>query len=187
MKLKALIGHTALSTIPVQRICLCDLSGSFHMKEIKLTQGKAALIDDEDFDLINQFNWYANNSRGIFYAIAYISISNKNGIKKENYILMHRLLMNPGKGLFVDHINHNGLDNRRDNLRIVTHRVNHLNRIKSNKTGLCGAFKIGNSYASQINIFGKVKYIGCYPTAELAHEAYMKEFNLLEQMKLTEL
>lgn len=81
------------------------------MKLIPLTQNKFTWVDDEDFELVSQFNWWFN--RG--YARARV-----NG--KRMY--MHVLIMQPKEGEEVDHINHNKLDNRRINLRCCSHAVN---------------------------------------------------------------
>ena len=76
------------------------------MKKIKLTQGKYAIVDDEDFAYLNQWRWYYHNN----YAVH----TNKN----KSRIYMHRFILNTPKKMFSDHINGNGLDNRRSNLRI---------------------------------------------------------------------
>ncbi len=95
------------------------------MKEIKLTQGKVAVVDDEDYEYLNQFGWYFN-----VYAVRMISI---NGEQKK--IWMHRLINNTPDGLETDHINHNRLDNRRDNLRTVIKAQNQQNRLPNKNAG----------------------------------------------------
>ena len=83
------------------------------MKEIKLTQDKVALVDDEDYKWLNEFKWYcaagyaARNSPKI------------NGKQSIN-IFMHREINNTPKGMDTDHISHNRLDNRKVNLRTCT-------------------------------------------------------------------
>lgn len=97
------------------------------MKEIKLTQGYVAIVDDEDYELINQFNWFPSKSGNIVYAGRRAT---KN--KKRYNIQMHRLIMGLESGckLIVDHINHNGLDNRKENLRVCTQQLNTRNSRK---------------------------------------------------------
>jgi len=97
--------------------------------KIKLTQGQFTLVDEEDFDYLNQWKWSYNPSGGYAYR-------NQNN----HGIWLHRLLINPPKGFETDHINGDGLDNRRANLRIVTHQQNLMNqKVKSNnKTGYAG-------------------------------------------------
>ncbi len=85
--------------------------------KIELTQNKFAEIDETDHKLISQFKWCLSAKR---YALTYNS-------KTKKLLLMHRLIMQTPKGLETDHINGNKLDNRRNNLRIVTRSQNALN------------------------------------------------------------
>lgn len=91
------------------------------MKQIKLTQGKVALVDDADYDWLNQWNWYAKRPwyGGHFYAARG---PRKNG--KRTTVYMHRLITNCPRDYEVDHINADTLDNRRANLEIVTKKQN---------------------------------------------------------------
>lgn len=89
------------------------------MKWVSLTQGKFAIVDDEDFDVVSRYKWHASPSRSRFYAVSY------NG---GDYVKMHHIIMGlPLKGYVVDHINGNSLLNTRSNLRIVTVRNNCTN------------------------------------------------------------
>jgi hypothetical protein len=90
-------------------------------KEIELTQGYITLVDDEDFEELNKHSWYIKRSANIVYAMSKIN-------KKPT--LMHRLLMKFPEGMCVDHINHNGIDNRKCNLRICTVAQNAMNTKK---------------------------------------------------------
>ena len=92
------------------------------MRKIYLTQDKYALIDAEDFEYLNQWKWYVN-----FYGYAYRPIT-KN---KWKTILMHRELLKVKKGQIVDHINHDTLDNRKNNIRLVNRSQNQWNRLKT--------------------------------------------------------
>lgn len=96
---------------------------------------KSVLIDDEDFELYDLYSWSFYKSGRCFYTI---------GRHKETgkLISMHRLIMHAGKGTQVDHKNHNGLDNRKFNLRIGSKDDNSRNR-KPNyntRTGYKGVF-----------------------------------------------
>ena len=82
-------------------------------KEILLTQGQVAIVDDEDYKRISQWKWsYRRNPRS-HYGYAYRGM---NG----HHISMHRLIMNAPDDLEVDHIDRNGLNNCRFNLRLAT-------------------------------------------------------------------
>jgi len=97
-----------------------------------------ATADDEDAKTLSEHRWYAvPNVMGGFYAAAKVI----NAAGRSTTLYMHRLLMDAPKGLQVDHINHDTLDNRRANLRIVTNQVNNANRAgpySSNKHGVRG-------------------------------------------------
>lgn len=106
----------------------------FIMKTIQLTQGKFTQVDDEDYDFLNQWKWYAKRSRKTekFYALRRESDLIENGVKVKfgETICMHRVIMNCPKGMVVDHKDNDGLNNQKYNLRICTDRENLLNRKK---------------------------------------------------------
>jgi hypothetical protein len=89
------------------------------IRYIALTKGKHAIVDAEDYDRLAQHKWMAFFTCGNWYA---------SRAQKGKCILMHRQIMNPPRGLVVDHINGNGLDNRRCNLRICTYGQNSVHR-----------------------------------------------------------
>ena len=102
------------------------------VKYIKLTQGKYAVVDAELFDWLNQFSWYAHQHKDTCYAVRKINIGNHNTM-----LSMHRQILglSYGDGKIVDHINRDGLDNRRSNIRIVSYPVNCRNhKMFSNNT-----------------------------------------------------
>jgi hypothetical protein len=83
---------------------------------VPLTQGKTAIIDSRDAPLVEGTNWRAlRRPKGLWYA----------GTRDD--LLMHRLILQPPAGLDTDHVNHNGLDNRRANLRACTRSQNVAN------------------------------------------------------------
>jgi len=94
-------------------------------KEIKLTQGKVAIVDDEKFEFLNQWKWYAIFIKVRWYATR--TSATKEGRKQ---LYMHRIIMNPPPNLETDHIDHDGLNNRKTNLRLVTRSQNNQNRMK---------------------------------------------------------
>lgn len=93
------------------------------MKEIQLTRGKVALVDDDDFDNLNQWKWYSvkSGSGNVYYAVR---------SEKKKPIRMHHCILTCPLGMQIDHINGNGLDNRKGNLRNVTQRQNSQNNHK---------------------------------------------------------
>lgn len=93
------------------------------MKQIKLTQGQVALVDDADFERLKKYKWYAVKDGNTYYAKTC-----NNG----KHIKMHRFILNPLPKFECDHINHNGLDNRRCNLRICTTALNQANQRRRN-------------------------------------------------------
>ena len=99
------------------------------MKEIQLSQGKVALVDDADFDFLNQFKWCAKKGRQTFYATRrdYYSDGVYNDLGKS--IVMHRVILglNDSK-VFCDHKDGNGLNNQRENLRVATNGQNMANK-----------------------------------------------------------
>lgn len=137
------------------------------MKEIKLTQGKVALVDDGDFNYLNQFTWYVHKQRtGSHYAY--------NNIKRKNIaISMHRLIMDTPPSMDVDHIDGNGLNNQKNNLRNCTRSQNNANRKPIGKYK--GVSYPGKYIRAKINIDRKSIHIGYYKTDKLAALAYDKK------------
>jgi AP2 domain len=151
------------------------------MKEIVLTQGKVALVDDRDFGRLNKFKWLAHETGNTFYAERMYTTQDG----KRHVIGMHRLIINTPNGLDTDHINGNGLDNRRINLRSVTHRKN-LQNIRTEKTskypGVCWR-KRDKKWQAQIKISGRVMNLGCYPDEETAGLVYVVACETIERSK----
>jgi len=134
------------------------------MKEILITQGKVALIDDEDYDRVANIKWVAVRNRRIWYAYRW----SKGGEKNRHKIWMHRLIMNTPKGMVVDHIDHDGLNNQKHNLRNCTQKENKLNSRGSSKTGYLGVYFCRNTIIAQVYINGKNKHIGNFKTVQEA-------------------
>jgi hypothetical protein len=129
------------------------------------------LIDVGDLPKVDSMpnTWYALWQRDIldYYAVAHARTTNG----KRRLILMHRLITDAPQGLYVDHWNHECLDNRRENLRVVTNSANIMNRLgatRASKTGERGVDHFRGKYRLQLTIDGKRKYVGCYPTIEQA-------------------
>ena len=143
-------------------------------KEIILTQGKVAIVDDIDFEYLNQFKWYASKSSGKFYARRNLRINKK----YFGCILMHRLIIkNTDSKMHTDHYNGDTLDNRKENLRICTASENLRNQKKhfNNKSGYKGVGKYDNNkskFRSYITYEKKRVHIGYYNTEKEAAKAY---------------
>ena len=144
------------------------------MKEIQLTQGKVALVDDDMYEYLNQWKWYASGSHGKFYARRNLRINKK----YLGCILMHRLIVkNTDSKMHTDHFNGDTLDNRKENLRICTASENLRNRKKhyNNKSGYKGVGKYDNNklkFRSYITYEKKRVHIGYYNTEKEAARAY---------------
>lgn len=104
------------------------------MKEIQLTRGMVALVDDEDYPDLSQFRWAAYRGTNTVYAQRYVNLDGK-----YTTMLMHRQILDAKPGEQVDRKNHNGLDCRRENIRKCTTSQNHANRRK--RIGGSSAFK----------------------------------------------
>lgn len=134
---------------------------------IPLTQGQFTVVDDQDHERAAKFNWQAQYSKTMnsYYA------------KKEGDQL-HRFILGLDKSKlkYVDHINHNTLDNRRINLRIATPSQNSFNRKThaTNKSGFKGVHwdKEARKWRASIRLYGKLINLGRFSTPELAHAAY---------------
>lgn len=147
------------------------------MKEIPLTQGKVTLVDDEDFDYLNQFKWCAKKDKKTYYATR-----EKREGGKPHRIYMHSLIIGTPKGMQTDHINGDGLDNRRKNLRIVTNRENSQNRHQIKSSIYPGVYSRNGKWISQIQIKGKNRQIGTFDNEKAASNAYIFACNHPESL-----
>ena len=133
------------------------------MKQISLTQNRFVLVDDEDFDYLNQWKWGVNGANSVCGRI--------NG----KFCVMSRIIMSCQKGLQVDHINMNTLDNRKENLRICTSSLNCVNRPPTTKglSGYRGVTKhINKWWRARIEIGGKKLHLGLFRNPKDAAHAY---------------
>lgn len=146
------------------------------MKQISLTQGKIALVDDDIYEVVKDYRWCANFQHSIWYAVRNTSRKEDPNGKQYKIRLHHIVIGKPTKRLEVDHIDGNGLNNQRSNLRIVTRRVNDQNRIEHRKGKLVGAIfhKYSGKWQARIKIDGKRKSLGYFKTEQEAHKAYVE-------------
>jgi len=140
------------------------------MKEIELTRGYKAIVDDEDYEYLNQYKWHARVATKKVYAVR--RMPKIRTLK----MIMHREIIQAPDGLFVDHINGNGLDNRKSNLRLCTRSQNNANSEKiagtsSKYKGVSWINHHGKWFAS-IRVHGKAYNLGGYSNEMLAALAY---------------
>lgn len=135
--------------------------------------GNYAIVDDEDFERVNQYRWTAVKHTYKNGHIKYYAYNEKNNIA------MHRLIMNcTDKSKDIDHKNHNGLDNTKSNLRICTRSQNSANSRDKNRPVNGYEYRgiqkkpNGSHWRAFITFQLKRIYIGTYYTAEEAAEAY---------------
>lgn len=146
------------------------------MKKIKLTRGQFALVDDANYNWLNQWKWYASKEESGFYAVRNSSL--KKG--KRHQIRMHRLILGLeyGDSQQTDHQNHNTLDNRRDNIRIATSNQNGRNT-KSHQDSTSqfkgvSWYKRLKKWQAAIYLNGKLKHLGFFTLERDAALAYNK-------------
>jgi hypothetical protein len=133
------------------------------MTRISLTRGMAAIVSDADAKMLARYKWYATPAGGTFYAASAI-----NG----KTVYMHRLILDASTGDYVDHANGDGLDNRRENIRLCTQSQNmansNLSRVSST-SGKRGVYKHGRRW--RVVVGGRNNYIGTFSTLEEAVSA----------------
>lgn len=129
------------------------------VRYIPLTQGKYAIVDAEDYPALAKYKWHAQVRKdgGMCYAV-------RNSGRKT--IMMHRQIMKPPKGMVIDHINHNGADNRRCNLRICTQAQNTRNkrRFSAGRSRYRGVSPAGDKWRATVGHQGRTLYVGLYDT-----------------------
>jgi hypothetical protein len=139
------------------------------LEKIKLTRGKYTIVDDEDYDFLMHFKWYPIKSpKDIFYAVSWC---------KYGTIYMHRIVLElEDPKIHIDHIDRDGLNNQKSNLRMATHAQNQHNVPfrRDNTSGYKGVsfYKPYNKYIAHIQFNGKNIHLGYYDTAIEAAMAY---------------
>lgn len=144
------------------------------MKEVLLTKGKVALVDDDDYERVSRYKWYA-----VFFGRKGYKCWNAQTRISGKSVLMHRFIMNAPHDRQVDHINHNTLDNQRDsNLRLCTNGENQANRplSKRNTSGFRGVTLdrsvVSNPWRAMIRVNRHRHSLGNFARKEDAAKAY---------------
>lgn len=139
---------------------------------VDLTQGQVAQVDIDDVARLSMYTWRAVKlGRGKLYAAAW---TNPPGEPRKAHLL-HRFLLNAPAEMQVDHIDGDGLNCRRANLRLATNTQNQWNvgLTARNSSGFKGVRQIRGRWRAQIGFNGKQLHIGYFATAEQAHQAYI--------------
>lgn len=135
------------------------------IRYIPLTHGYYAIVDAEDYEKLSQYKWAAlfNSQGNIIYA-ARSAFREENGKRKRCTILMHREIMNPPDGMVIDHINGNGLNNRRCNMRTCTQAQNICNcRPRTDgKSQFIGVYPHKDRWRAKITCKGQTHFLGTF-------------------------
>lgn len=133
-------------------------------KKIALDKGLFALVDAEDYPVVSRFSWFAKKAPRTFYAAR-----TARTVRRKNRFMHCHLLGFTG----IDHINGNGLDNRRQNLRKATSSQNNANRQPNKGRQYKGTHKVSpNCFEARITKQGKPYYLGTFKTEKEAARAY---------------
>ena len=139
-------------------------------KQIPLTRGKFALVDDTDYQELSRFRWHARFTKGKWYAGRAEPFAGGYRL-----VLMHRFIMQSGKDEEVDHVDHDGLNNQRLNLRNADHARNLQNQQQQRRTAGHQAKGVSprfGKWRAQIQVDGKKIHIGTFATHDEATAAY---------------
>jgi hypothetical protein len=147
-------------------------------------QKHQVLIDLPDLPLVASVHgtWHAELNQGIWYAKTTVASGKRGG----RLLRLHNLLINALPGFVIDHINHNGLDNRRMNLRIVTTSQNTLNRnglSKNNTSGYRGVSLFRGKWKAKIGIGNRKRHLGVFDTKEEAAAAFDMAFKQIANIQ----
>lgn len=142
------------------------------MKQIFLIRNKYTLVDDEDFEQLNRWKWSYAVIRGKEYVTRQIG---KRGIRLQT-LKIHSMILGKKNGFEIDHIDGNGLNNQKSNLRFVTHQQNGFNlKIgKHNKSGFKGVYwhKQNQKWCASIGFNYKQYFLGLFKFKKDAAIAY---------------
>jgi hypothetical protein len=132
-------------------------------ERIPLGNGLFATVDAADYPKLSQHRWYARRRGRTIYAMCH---------DRGRDVYMHRMIMRPRRGYIVHHLDHDGLNNRRDNLRVCTRRQHQSTRGPVGGTSqYVGVYRSGNHWEARIRHRGKVYYLGFFHTEVEAAKA----------------
>lgn len=147
------------------------------MREIVLTKGFVTIVDDDMFEILSSRSWFCSGG-GTGYA------KTNSPVRNNKQMAMHHVVVGyPLNGMVVDHLNGNSLDNRKENLRVVTTRQNLLNK-KRHRNGVLAGIQFSKNkkarlhpWRSEIYLNKKRYWLGSFSTAMEAHLAYVDALN----------
>jgi hypothetical protein len=152
------------------------------VKSIQLVGGLEALVDDEDYELVSQYTWTPTRSKAQYSWYAEASViapergKHANGDTRRRRIKMHTLILQTASDLVPDHVNGNGLDNRRSNLRPATGSQNMFNtrRRSDNRSGFKGVSwaRRDKRWRAFISVAGKAVCLGDFKSKVAAAIEY---------------
>lgn len=149
-----------------------DINASF----IPLTQDQVTIVDTEDYGELIINKWHAQHNAHLdgYYAARREYLGEIEGKEKWACNLMHRKIMDAPKGKVVDHINHNPLDNRKSNLRIVSTRQNLQNQKRKTTSKYPGVSwaKHAQKWTARINMGEKYQHLGYFEDEREAAKTY---------------
>lgn len=140
------------------------------MKTIPLTKGYSALVDDEDYERVAAVKWYASVHPRTIYAQR---DCHANG--KRTAVCLHRFIMSAPQGMWVDHINGDGLDNRKSNLRVCTPAENLRNQRRPTGRSVFKGISfdaVNKKWRATIRVSGKRVFLGRFLDERSAAMAY---------------
>lgn len=141
------------------------------MKEIQLTHGKVAIVDDDDFSELSKFKWRTQKGYKTLYAVRW---GRDNG--SQHMVFMHRVILNAPDGMEVDHKDGNGLNNMRENIRVASHAQNQANMSKhvDNKSGYKGVawHRQNGKWRAEIRVKDQRIHLGLFDDPSDAACAY---------------
>ena len=144
-------------------------------RPIPLTRGKFAIVDPEDYYRLAQFIWYATSVCNKFYAAR---------MCRGKRVLMHRRIMGAQPHLVVDHIDHNGLNNCKSNLRLCTQAQNNRNVVSRKGISKYKGVhfnRINKKWLASIQLNGKTYHLGCFTDEIAAAKAYDEKAKILHR------
>ena len=144
-------------------------------REIPLSQGKVALVDEEDYEAVSAFKWHAHRHKGIWYADRYIRKADGRLSQRG----LHQFILQPPPDLYVDHADGDGLNNQRSNLRLATRSENSQNQRRRTREGRCASRFRGVAWdrerrlwRSKICVNGRDLHLGRFADEHAAALAY---------------